>query len=331
MSSPDARDTISPDDRLPPVEPPSAGFLVQLFVIPALIVLIMFAVGAGIKWLVDRESDPTAYVQALKRNNDARWQAAHDLADILRNPRNEHLKSDERLAASLARILDDEIEAGSMDENALQVRVYLCHALGEFRVTEVLPALVKAALTERGEAESVVRFSALKALAVHLSNSAQADLTAEPKLIELLLDASRDDKPLIRSTAAFALGSIGDERARDRLRTMLGDSAPDVRYNAATMLARLGDERSVDVLEEMLDPQQLVAADDDEESASRGYKRDLILVNGLRAAGELAARNRNADLSGLAQAAQRLADSQEAAGIRVEAQKIVIELNKPRS
>ena len=52
--SADPENTISPDDQLPPVEPPSAGFVVQLFVIPALIVLIMFLVGAGITLLVEK-------------------------------------------------------------------------------------------------------------------------------------------------------------------------------------------------------------------------------------------------------------------------------------
>ena len=35
---------ISPNDALPPVEPPSAGFIVQLFVIPAVIVAIIIIV-----------------------------------------------------------------------------------------------------------------------------------------------------------------------------------------------------------------------------------------------------------------------------------------------
>ena len=29
------------DDQLPPVEPPSAGFIIQLFVVPALIVMLV--------------------------------------------------------------------------------------------------------------------------------------------------------------------------------------------------------------------------------------------------------------------------------------------------
>jgi hypothetical protein len=35
------RDGLSPDDALPPVEPPSAGFIIQLFVVPGIIVVVV--------------------------------------------------------------------------------------------------------------------------------------------------------------------------------------------------------------------------------------------------------------------------------------------------
>ena len=40
------------DDLLPPVEPPSAGFIIQLFVVPALIVLVIVSVWFTFSWLV---------------------------------------------------------------------------------------------------------------------------------------------------------------------------------------------------------------------------------------------------------------------------------------
>src|SRR5690348_13895689 len=61
---------------LPPVEPPSAGFIVQLFVIPAVIVAIIVVVWALFSWLAHTGSDPKAYVEAMKRDNESRWQAA---------------------------------------------------------------------------------------------------------------------------------------------------------------------------------------------------------------------------------------------------------------
>ena len=42
------------DDILPPVEPPSARFIIQLFVVPAIIVMLVVAVWIGVTWLVRR-------------------------------------------------------------------------------------------------------------------------------------------------------------------------------------------------------------------------------------------------------------------------------------
>ena len=39
---------VNPDDSLPPVEPPSAAFLVQLFLVPGIIVAIIVCLLKGI-------------------------------------------------------------------------------------------------------------------------------------------------------------------------------------------------------------------------------------------------------------------------------------------
>lgn len=331
MSYADAPDSISPNDQLPPVEPPSAGFIVRLFVIPALIVIIMFGLGAGIKWLVERESNPRAYVEALRRNNDGRWQAAHDLADVLRSPQNDRLKDDRELARELADTLSTELASGGDDDLAVQLRVYLCNALGEFRVPEVLDVLVKAATSGDDEKERVVQFSAMKALAVYLSAAPKKDWSDRPDVMSTVMKASKDDEPLMRSTAAFALGAAGTPEALERLTAMLVDSYPDVRYNAATNLARRGDAQAVGVLAEMLEPEQTAAVSLEAEEQSREYKRDLILVNALRAAKDLAEHSAQADLAALVEPVERLTADDMAPGIRVQADEVLIELKKRRS
>jgi len=331
MSYADAPDSVSPNDQLPPVEPPSATFIVRLFVIPALIVIIMFGLGAGIKWLVERESNPTAYVEALRRNNDGRWQAAHDLADVLRSPQNDRLKDDRALARELADTLSTELAAGAKDDLSVQLRVYLCNALGEFRVPEVLDVLIKAATTGSDEKERVVQFSAVKALAVYLSAAPKADWADRPEVISTVMKASKDDEPLMRSTAAFALGAADTPEALKRLTAMLDDNYPDVRYNAATNLARRGDAQAVEVLAEMLDPEQTAAVGLEEQEQSREYKRNLILVNALRAAKDLAEQSPSADLASLVGPVERLTADDMAQGIRVKADEVLIELKKRRS
>ena len=331
MQSDEAGNTFSSADQLPPVEPPSAGFIVQLFVIPALIVLIMFLVGAGIKLLVEHDTNPRTYVEQIRRNSAARFQAAHDLADVLRNPSNEKLKSDAALAGDLAGILDQEIDGASMDEEPIKLRTYLCHALGEFRVPGVLGVLVKAARTERDPREAPVRFAALKSLAVWLSSAPPEQAGADSQLLPSLMAASRDERPLLRSTAAFALGAADLPEASRRLQRMLADGSPDVRYNAATMLARHGDEHALGVLSEMLDRTQTQALAAEEDPEARQYKRDLILVNGLRAAHDLAEKNRRAELAPLAEAVEKLTAPELPRGIRVQAKEVLIELNQRRS
>jgi hypothetical protein len=324
------QNSVLPDDQLPPVEPPSAGFIVQLFVIPALIVVIMFALGAGIKWLVDRDNNPQSYVESLRRNSDARWQAAHDLADLLRNPRYARLKEDAKLAEQLAGILNKEIDDGSLEKNPIELRVYLCHLLGEFHVPVVLDVLVKAAKTERGAAESAVRFAAMKGLAVWI-DGAPRNNEAQRKLMPTILAASRDDQPLLRSTAAFALGAADTDEANQRLERMLVDSYPDVRYNAATMLATHGHAEAIEVLTEMLDQQQVAALEKEQEANSRDYKRDLIMVNALRATNDLAKKNSTADLTPLIDAVERLTAPGLPGGIQMQAKEVLFELNKRRS
>jgi HEAT repeat protein len=151
-------------------------------------------------------------------------------------------------------------------------------------------------------------------------------LAERPQIEELLLKSSRDEQPLIRSTAAFALGALGTTQATARLRQMLGDGYPDVRFNAATTLARHGDARAVDVLAEMLEPGQAEAIEYEQEAGARESKRDLILVNALRASRELADKSPAADLDKLRRAATTLSRSDLPVGIRVLADELLIEL-----
>jgi hypothetical protein len=308
MASPsDSPKTILPQNSLPPVEPPSAGFIVQLFVVPGVIVTIIVLVWLMFNWLAQQGNDPNSYVEALSRNNDARWQAAANLADALHNDQQSAtLKDDADVAKKLTDILDTEIATGSLEEKPLNLRIYLCHALGEFHSPKVLPVLLKAAKTQRDERENAVRFAAIKGLAVWAGEAKPEVRNAQGELLPVLLEASRDTEPLIRSTAAFGLGALSSPKADDRLKQMLDDAYVNVRYNAATMLARRGDEKSIPVLAEMLDPQQTVAIETEDKEDSREFKQAMILVNALRAASELSGANSSADLSRLYDAALKL-------------------------
>ena len=112
------RRTVTQDDSLPPVEPPNAAFLVQLFLVPGIIVAIIVCVWLAFHWLAHLGSDPQAYVKTLRRDNEGRWQAALNLANDLRGPGGGALKSDESLATELGRILGDEVASGRSGEQS---------------------------------------------------------------------------------------------------------------------------------------------------------------------------------------------------------------------
>ena len=128
--SADAPGQPSSNDSLPPVEPPNAGFIIQLFVIPGIIVAIIVLVWGLLNWLAQMGNDPASYVEALQRNNEARWQAAMNLADAERNPKNVELKHDAGVAKKMGGFLDAELAAGKTDKESKELRVYLCHGAG---------------------------------------------------------------------------------------------------------------------------------------------------------------------------------------------------------
>src|SRR3954469_10482564 len=69
---------------LPPVEAPSAGFIVQLFVIPAVVVAVVIVVWLLFGKLAGGERDAREYVRLL-RSPEANWRAAFELASLIQN------------------------------------------------------------------------------------------------------------------------------------------------------------------------------------------------------------------------------------------------------
>ncbi|HEX4148665.1 MAG TPA: HEAT repeat domain-containing protein [Pirellulales bacterium] len=321
MSSPaGSPEHSSAQDNLPPVQAPSGAFVLQLFIVPAVIVGVIAMLYALFFWWGQvRSDDAQKYVQALDRDSEARWQAAVNLADALRDPRNVELKQNADIARKLSEKLQREIEAGHTDKSSLQLRIYLCHALGEFQVSDGVSALLLAAKTERGADEKYVRFAALKALTVFVSQPGISG-SVQAQILSVMLDASHDGEPLVRSTAAFALGALGGPKAIERLERMLTDPSSNVRYNAATMLASRGQMAAVPVLTEMLDSNAVIdVGSKEEDEPSRANKRISIMVNGLRAARKLAALHPGEKIARLREAVGQLESSREPTSVRLEA------------
>jgi HEAT repeat protein len=311
-------------DDLPPVEPPSEGFVVKLFVVPLLIVSVIVGVYLAFYWLVHLGTDPRKYVQQIEKDNALSWQAAHDLT--LELQRQQGLKRDEPLAAELTKLLDRELEEGGFEQDDLRLRYFLAKTLGEFELPGPVPVLVRAARTDRDPRELAVRMGAIEALAV-LSGNLRGDDRNPPALIAEqvvpeLLAASRSPENELRKVAAYALGAAGGDAALERLEELLDDGFPDVRYNAATGLARHGRSSAAIVLAEMLDPEEDVALRIEEEGA-REHKQALIVANALRASALLAEQAPAGSLEELRAAVERLRDAGLGLEVRVECEKVL--------
>jgi HEAT repeat protein len=312
----------------PPVEPPSAAFLIQLFVIPMIIVIIVVSVWGFFSWLVSGHTDPYELVGNIRALNDASWQSAYQLSELLRNPEYRHIKKDTRLAQQLASALEEEIRAAKLDEQRIKLRIFLCRALGEFQVPEVLDALVLAARTERDLKEIDVRRSALEALAVLAGQWDRTVVANRADVLEVLLAASkeRSDGPDsaarndVRATAAFALGVLGSPAARERLAQLLDDAHPNTRYNAATGLARAGDSRAIPALLEMLDPNNPEAIAGEFTEDGRLRKRLDVLGAAIAASVRLAQADPTLDLTVLRQSIEKLHTADTPKTIRVQAE-----------
>jgi hypothetical protein len=298
-----ATESLQADQLLPPVEAPSGRFIVQLFVVPAVIVFAVVMLWLLVTTLATQgDQDPTKIVAALRGSQQARWQKADELANMLRmESRYPKLKQNTELAAQLAQLLDEQVEAGRDDDNSISLRYYLCRVLGEFHVDQGVEVLLK---TARQDPERDVRREAINALAV-LGNALPAldppQQLASPQLVETFTALARDPNDLIRSQTAFALGVLvtspdADPELTQALEQLVDDLYADARYNAALGLARQGNLRAVEAVVEMLDPEALALCTQAEKTPQlQRFKRDTILDNALEAASQLLEKHPQAD------------------------------------
>ena len=302
-----ARAHSSSDELLPPVEPPSAGFIIQLFVIPAVIVAAVVAIWFVIESLARRgEQDPAVIVKALKSNNQARFQQAKDLADMLRLPqRYPEMKVSHDLSHQIAGYVDELVAAGRPEDAEVTMRIFLVTALGEFHVDDGLPALLNAA---QNDPERDVRRRAINAIAVLAGAMAglkpPQSLQSE-ELAEALLKLADDQDELVRSETTFAIGVVAgtpdaDPRLAEKLVELADDPYTDARFNAAAALARLGSPAAPAAVAEMFDADSLASSLSGEKAlteevteealaAQKAFKRNMILSSAIKSTNQLLA------------------------------------------
>src|SRR5438874_7454756 len=97
---------------LPPVAPPTATFILQLFLIPLLIVTIVVFVWLLFSWVAHMGRDNASdLVKSIERGETWSGESAYELANLLRSPDQKYdaLRTDKALALRLADFLDRDL------------------------------------------------------------------------------------------------------------------------------------------------------------------------------------------------------------------------------
>lgn len=317
---------------LPPVEPPSAGFIIQLFVVPALIVLAVIGVWTLFGRLAVGETDWRGLVQDLESANPHVYKRAmFGLAQLLDNDQRlrengQHLAQNPEIASALAKLLNKQLDAASQDNEVVTFEVYLTRAMGLLEQTDpTLPALQRA-VDAKYDAE--VRKGAVTSIALIASRNPAMTPEIEAPATEAVVNLSQDADPLLRRAAAFTLGVLparaegaaADQRTQ-RLTVMLNDADWMSAVNAAVSLARLKSTEGFPVF--------LKACQKLDAPADPAITQDdvLVLRNVLRAIGELKSKWTDAQRTELQTALKSLSEKHPDSKIKVDAQSTLAVLN----
>ncbi|MEZ5944631.1 MAG: HEAT repeat domain-containing protein [Planctomycetaceae bacterium] len=292
-------------EDLPPVEPPSAGFIVQLFVVPAIIVLAVCGVYFLFARAASTEHDWRQLVADVKSENPhVRWRAALGLAQALeadaRRQQNRTepldagvvpLAENTEVAKALAEMYGDLAQLESASEEQSNQIDFLSKALGLVDVDEVaLPALRDG--LDESHTEEVRRHSMTGLVMIAGRRFEKGTPLANAELEGQILELSRQPEPLVRHQTAFLLGLMPSDAALERIHELLDDGDQITQVNAAVALARNDSLDGFSVFEDVLsdavdwklDPAQV----EGEDQQNAYFERGLMLDNSVRALAQLA-------------------------------------------
>lgn len=338
-------DNVPPSsDELPPVEPPSAAFILQLFVVPAIIVLAVVCVWALFGKIAAGEQDWRKQLAELRSGNvHRRWRGANALAQMLqmdqrRGDDGEHLAENREIAQELATLLEDGLKKGSPNDDDLKQQAFLALSLSMLDVHDLTMPVLQEASQPRYDRE--IRKNAIESilLVVHRARKTGRPLT-DDDLVEDLIDVSRDGDPLFRQLGAYALGFFPVEPARQQLVVLLEDGDANTCLNAAVGLARHGLTSGYPVFSSVL----LADADRsrgqptsserkspaDAEASDKRFERLVALKNTLTAVDRLGVAwspDERTELIGLL---EPIAKNHAERGLRRQAEQVLVGLREP--
>ncbi len=277
-------------DDLPPVQPPSAGFIVQLFIFPALIVMGVVAIWWMFGLIAVGEQDWRKLLQDLQSQNlHVRNRAMYGLAQVLdqdsrRGETGQNLRSNREIARGLADQLTIELRKNSTSKEGVAIQEYLTRALGMMDSLDVIAPALQMALESQRDAD--IRKSAVVSLSFVAGRARErGQPLTDPDTIEVLIQLSGDPLPIMRQTAAFALGLFESAEATHQLEVLLENGDPMTGVNAALGLARNGSTKGFSIIRDSLSHPHFASDPQTSDAAGDQYR---IVKNVLKAVNDLA-------------------------------------------
>lgn len=309
---------VPANEVLPEVTPPSAGFIVQLFLVPAVIVMAIVGVWALFGQLAATGHDWQELIVELRSNNKHRRDRAMlSLAQMIEADRalgaeGESLSANPEVAEALVDVFRERLagtpevdtrripkgEQGddfrrrreeTREQERLKALSTTARALGLLDSPEIVcPALLEGTDPDYDvevRKDCINSISVIANRATEEENEARLARVAEtPGLIDTLIDISgevgEDGGDLMRDTATYALGLLPVDEARDRLAVLAEHRSPETRYNAAVGLARQKSTVGLPVFASILEEASTI---EEAEAVGAPPKTNLLLVTLLAA------------------------------------------------
>ena len=325
---------ISADPRLPeelpPVQPPSAAFIAQLFLVPGLIVLAIVVVWLLITRMARTEQDWSSLVRDLGSPQEhLRWRGAFGLANLLQTDAGDpnqkgppgsgsvdapRLVTNRSIAESLSNLLAEELKSSSQKEDDLKHQAFLARTLGLMQVNDVVLPVLRKAVDPAYDRE--VRKNALGSLALIAGRELDARTPLqEPQLTEELVVVSAEQDILLRQLSAFVLGMLPGDASRKRLTVLLDDADENTRLNAAIGLARQESTAGIKVFRDVLENAEKPL----EPSSNEEYTHFVRIKNALAGLQKITSHLTPAQREVLLPLVKKMADGYRESRLRIDA------------
>ena len=312
----------------------------QLFVVPALIVMAVIGVWAMFGKLAASEQDYRSLTRELGSSNEhRRWRAALGLAQMLKTDldqgeNGQGLNRNREIATDLATMLDERLGMllptdDEKRKKMLKHQEFLARTLGLMDVPDVVLPVLQKAMDE--QYDSQVRKNSIASLALIAGRSEEVGKPLDsPEIVDALVTATNDEDVLIRQMGTYGLGLMQNDAATNRLNALLSNSDQNTRYNAAIGLVRRDSTAGISVFTEVLTNaakpadkpaiSKMTKEQLDDYTQRKQFLEPVMLMNTLKALGDLDDRLSDEQRQTMVSLVEPISKSYPNAEIRVNAE-----------